>query len=98
MNMFVKIYWESISWFCVILSQNKYGVKIFISNLWEKTIKFYKAYDLIYNVYKIWLVSHVTAWKVSKYGPEMTLYLDTFHAVCESSNSMRDLLLPLKKL
>ena len=26
----------------------------------------------------------VTAWKVSKYGPEKATCLDTFHAVCNS--------------
>ena len=39
-----------------------------------------------------------TAWKVSKYGPEKTPYLDTFHAVLDYVFAVMMVFLPLKTL
>ena len=33
----------------------------------------------------------LTAWKVYKYGPEITPYLDTFHAVLERAEWTQDI-------
>ena len=35
----------------------------------------------MFTLYILMMQLYITAWKVSKYEPEITPYLDTFHAV-----------------